>query len=62
MTMRNAINRKKHAKTTDVGNGGKSRSSKANVGLDALLVTVRDSLHLGQALGFEAPLAAASTV
>jgi hypothetical protein len=40
----------------------KSRSWKANVGLDALLATVRDALHLGRALDFEASLAAASTV
>jgi hypothetical protein len=45
-----------------VGNREKSTVSKREVGLDVLIVTVRSSLHLGQALGFEAPLAAAGTV
>jgi hypothetical protein len=39
-----------------------SSVSKREVGLDVLIVTVRSSLHLGQAHGFEAPVAAAGTV
>jgi hypothetical protein len=45
-----------------VRNGQNSSVSKREVGLDVLIVTVRSSLHPGQALGFEAPVAAAGTV